>query len=51
METKHLYSEVYDIATQVIQRLNEKLDVTFPDDEIFFKPMNIASKNEYITIN
>lgn len=46
METKHLYSEAYDIATQVIQRLNEKLDVTFPDDEIGFIALHIASNKE-----
>ena len=46
METKHLYSEAYDIATQVIQRLNEKLDVTFPEDEIGFIALHIASNKE-----
>lgn len=51
METQHLYSEAYNIATQVIQRLNEKLDVTFPDYEIGFIALHIASNKEDLPIS
>ena len=34
IETKHLYSNAYNVARKVIDKLNKTLDVHFPEDEI-----------------
>ena len=36
IETKHLYSNAYNVARKVIDKLNKTLDVHFPEDEIGF---------------
>ncbi|MEJ7247912.1 PRD domain-containing protein, partial [Staphylococcus epidermidis] len=46
IETKHLYSGAYAIASQVIDKLNQRLDVKFPADEIGFIALHIASNTE-----
>lgn len=51
IETKHLYSEAYDIASQVIDRLNQHLDVEFPPDEIGFIALHIASNTEDLSLH
>lgn len=50
VETKQLYHEAYHIAEKVIEQLNRKLDVTFPEDEIGFIALHIASNLESFTI-
>lgn len=51
IETKHLYSGAYAIASQVIDKLNQRLDVKFPADEIGFIALHIASNTEDLTIH
>lgn len=51
IETQHLYSEAYTIASQVIDRLNRRLDVEFPPDEIGFIALHIASNTDDLTIH
>lgn len=51
IETQHLYSEAYTIASQVIDRLNQRLDVEFPPDEIGFIALHIASNTDDLTIH
>ncbi len=46
METMQLYSDAYHIAKQVIDQLNAALDVHFPEDEIGFIALHIASNTE-----
>lgn len=50
IETKHLYSDAYQIAKQVIDKLNQTLDVYFPEDEIGFIALHIASNSEDLSI-
>ncbi|CDR63641.1 TPA: transcription antiterminator [Staphylococcus argenteus] len=50
METKQLYSEAYHIAKQVIDQLNDALDVHFPEDEIGFIALHIASNTEDLSM-
>src|SRR5699024_11298211 len=50
METKQLYSEAYEIAEKVIIRLNDVLEVNFPEDEIGFIALHIASNIETVYI-
>lgn len=50
METKQLYSEAYHIANQVIDQLNAALDVHFPEDEIGFIALHIASNTEDLSM-
>ncbi len=49
-ETKQLYSEAYEIAEKVIERLNHVLDVQFPEDEIGFIALHIASNTESLSM-
>ena len=49
-ETQQLYSEAYDLARRVIVQLNAKLDVEFPEDEIGFIALHIASNTNAISI-
>ncbi len=51
VETKQLYSEAYAIAEKVIERLNDVLDVNFPEDEIGFIALHIASNIETLTMH
>ncbi|MEB7461575.1 glucose PTS transporter transcription antiterminator GlcT [Staphylococcus succinus] len=51
VETKQLYSEAYAIAEKVIERLNDVLDVNFPEDEIGFIALHIASNIETLSIH
>ncbi|EHJ07000.1 glucose PTS transporter transcription antiterminator GlcT [Staphylococcus simiae] len=50
METKQLYSEAYQIAQQVIDKLNVDLDVNFPEDEVGFIALHIASNTEDLSM-
>lgn len=50
METKQLYSEAYQVAKQVIDKLNEALNVHFPEDEIAFIALHIASNTEDVSM-
>ncbi|WP_145232800.1 glucose PTS transporter transcription antiterminator GlcT [Staphylococcus arlettae] len=50
-ETQQLYSESYDLAQRVIVQLNAKLDVDFPEDEIGFIALHIASNTNAISIH
>ncbi|MBF2260479.1 glucose PTS transporter transcription antiterminator GlcT [Staphylococcus capitis] len=51
IETKHLYSDAYQIAKRVIDKLNQTLDVRFPEDEIGFIALHIASNSEDLSIH
>ncbi|MDH9161897.1 glucose PTS transporter transcription antiterminator GlcT [Staphylococcus succinus] len=51
VETKQLYSEAYAIAEKVIERLNDVLDVNFPEDEIGFIALHIASNIETLSMH
>ena len=42
---------MYAIASQVIDKLNQRLDVKFPPDEIGFIALHIASNTEDLTIH
>ncbi|TBW68399.1 PRD domain-containing protein, partial [Staphylococcus capitis] len=50
METKYLYSDAYQLAAKVIERLNQQLDVQFPEDEIGFIALHIASNSEELSM-
>lgn len=50
LETKYLYRDAYQIAEKVIDRLNEQLDVDFPEDEIGFIALHIASNSEELSM-
>ncbi|MBM7661991.1 transcriptional antiterminator/beta-glucoside operon transcriptional antiterminator [Bacillus mesophilus] len=43
LETKTLYPEEYSVATEVVQMINEKLEVSFPEGEIGFIALHIHS--------
>lgn len=51
IETQHLYSDAYQIAKQVINNLNQTLDVHFPEDEIGFIALHIASNSEVLSMH
>ena len=51
IETQHLYSDAYQIAKQVINNLNQTLDVYFPEDEIGFIALHIASNSEDLSMH
>lgn len=51
METKHLYPEAYKISASVIHQLNSVLPIQFPEDEIGFIALHIASNMENLTIS
>ncbi|MDT4080222.1 PRD domain-containing protein, partial [Staphylococcus aureus] len=51
METMQLYSDAYHIAKQVIDQLNAALDVHFPEDEIGFIALHIASNTEDLSMH
>ena len=51
IETKHLYSNAYNVARKVIDKLNKTLDVHFPEDEIGFIALHIASNSEKLSIH
>lgn len=51
IETKQLYPESYQIAVQVIEHLNGLLDIDFPDDEIGFIALHIASSKDDLTLS
>ena len=46
-----LYSDAYHIAKQVIDQLNAALDVHFPEDEIGFIALHIASNTEDLSMH
>lgn len=50
VETKQLYSKGYKIAEKVIERLNHVLEVHFPEDEIGFIALHIASNTESLSM-
>lgn len=50
IETKQLYPESYQIAVQVIEHLNDLLDIDFPEDEIGFIALHIASSKDDLTL-
>ncbi|MDG0818754.1 PRD domain-containing protein [Staphylococcus equorum] len=50
METKQLYGEAYEIAEKVIERLNHVLEVNFPEDEVGFIALHIASNTDTVSI-
>lgn len=50
VETKQLYSKEYKIAEKVIERLNHVLEVHFPEDEIGFIALHIASNTESLSM-
>lgn len=49
-ETKYSYPEAYQIAKRVVARLNLQLNVMFPEDEVGFIALHIASQSEHISI-
>ncbi|UXR73097.1 transcription antiterminator [Staphylococcus sp. IVB6238] len=49
-ETKYSYPEAYQIAKRVVARLNLQLNVMFPEDEVGFIALHIASQIEHISI-
>lgn len=51
IETQHLYSDAYQIAKQVINNFNQTLDVYFPEDEIGFIALHIASNSEDLSMH
>jgi len=51
IETKQLYSESYEIAVNVIQHLNKLLDIEFPEDEIGFIALHIASSKDDLSMH
>lgn len=51
IETQHLYSDAYQIAKRVIDKLNSTLDVHFPEDEIGFIALHIASNSKDLSIH
>ncbi|MCG7339533.1 PRD domain-containing protein [Staphylococcus sp. ACRSN] len=51
VETKQLYNRAYIIAEKVIHKLNHVLDANFPEDEIGFIALHIASNTETVSID
>lgn len=51
IETKQLYSESYQIAVSVIEHLNKLLDIEFPEDEIGFIALHIASSKDDLSLH
>lgn len=51
IETKQLYSESYAIAERVIEHLNRLLDIDFPEDEIGFIALHIASSKDDLSLH
>lgn len=51
LEIKHLYNAAYIIAERVIKRLNDALNITFPEDEIGFIALHIASNTEMLSLS
>ncbi|QLK86220.1 glucose PTS transporter transcription antiterminator GlcT [Staphylococcus sp. 17KM0847] len=49
-ETKYSYPEAYQIAKRVVTRLNLQLNVDFPEDEVGFIALHIASQLENVTV-
>lgn len=49
-ETKYSYPEAYKIAKRVVARINLQLHVDFPDDEVGFIALHIASQTNQIDI-
>lgn len=49
-ETKQLYQTAYSIAEKVIYKLNHVLDVNFPEDEIGFIALHIASNTGTVSL-
>lgn len=49
-ETKYSYPEAYKIAKRVVARINLQLNVDFPDDEVGFIALHIASQTNQIDI-
>ncbi|MBI5975427.1 glucose PTS transporter transcription antiterminator GlcT [Staphylococcus canis] len=49
-ETKYSYPEAYQIAKRVVARINLELNVTFPEDEVGFIALHIASQIDDIQI-
>ncbi|MCS4485380.1 glucose PTS transporter transcription antiterminator GlcT [Staphylococcus americanisciuri] len=49
-ETKYSYPEAYQIAKRVVARLNLQLNVAFPEDEVGFIALHIASQIEDVSI-
>ena len=51
IETRHLYPEAYKIAASVIYKLNSVLSLQFPEDEVGFIALHIASNMEKLTMS
>ncbi|WP_145411450.1 PRD domain-containing protein, partial [Paenibacillus xylanexedens] len=51
METRQLYTEAYKIAASVIYKLNSVLSLQFPEDEVGFIALHIASNMEKLTMS
>lgn len=49
-ETKYSYPEAYKIAKRVVARINSELDVDFPEDEVGFIALHIASQIDDVNI-
>ena len=49
-ETKYSYPEAYKIAKRVVARINLQLNVDFPEDEVGFIALHIASQTNQIDI-
>ncbi|MDO5374846.1 MAG: transcription antiterminator [Staphylococcus rostri] len=49
-ETKYSYPEAYQIAKRVVARLNLQLNVAFPEDEVGFIALHIASQIEDVSV-
>lgn len=49
-ETKYSYPEAYTIAKRVVARINLQLNVNFPEDEVGFIALHIASQTNQINI-
>lgn len=49
-ETKYSYPEAYKIAKRVVARINLELDVDFPEDEVGFIALHIASQIDDVNI-
>lgn len=49
-ETKYSYPDAYHIAKRVVARINLQLNVDFPEDEVGFIALHIASQTNQIDI-
>ncbi|KIX89750.1 transcriptional regulator [Staphylococcus microti] len=49
-ETKYSYPEAYQIAKRVVARLNLQLNIAFPEDEVGFIALHIASQIEHVSV-